>query len=333
MLATGKKTVTVLLGCCCLLACGLPEPEDSSLPQKEPTLEERIGTQLDGLDAKSTLHAKHLPSGREIAIRADEPMNSVSVIKIAIMILAYRDAEKKQLNLQERYVVQPEDKRGGSGVLHSFEPGLRPTYRDLITQMIINSDNTATDILIKKVSLNRVNDMLAKLGYEETRLQGTLAARYRRRWEVVDPAFSALSDREVFERGFPSDSASGDRSFALNADPGEWLGRTTARETSRLLEQIHNGDLTSRTFSDEMIEILKKQRSNSRLPRRIRSPGVVVAHKTGDSPPSTANDVGIIYYEGGPTIVSVFTNENRGSFVELEDTIGSIAQDLISEWR
>ena len=58
-----------------------------------------------------------------------------------------------------------------------------------------------------------------------------------------------------------------------------------------------------------------------------------MAHKTGDSPPSTANDVGIIYYEGGPTIVSVFTNENRGSFVELEETIGSIAQDLILEWR
>ena len=332
MLATGKETVTVLIGCC-LLACGLPESKDSSLPQKEPTLEEKVGTQIDGLDAKSALHAKHLPSGREIAIRADEPMNSVSVIKIAIMVLAYRDAETKRLNLQERYVLQPEDKRGGSGVLRSFEPGLRPTYRDLITQMIITSDNTATDILINKVSLNRVNDMLAELGYEETRLQGTLAARYRRRWEAFDPAFAALSDREVFERGFPSDPASGERSFALNADPAEWLGRTTARETSRLLEQIHTGDLTSRPFSDEMIEILKKQRSNSRLPRRIRFQGAVVAHKTGDSPPSTANDVGIIYYEGGPTIVSVFTNENRGSFVELEETIGSIAQELISEWR
>jgi hypothetical protein len=30
--------------------------------------------------------------------------------------------------------------------------------------------------------------------------------------------------------------------------------------------------------------------------------------------------VGIIYYEGGPTIVEVFTNENRDSFVELEET-------------
>lgn len=332
MLATGKQTVSVLIGSC-LLACGVPESEDSSLSQKEPTLEERIGAQINGLKAKISLHAKHLPSGREIAIRADEPMNSVSVIKLAIMVLAYRDTETKRLDLRERYVLRSEDKRGGSGVLPSFESGLRPTYRDLITQMIITSDNTATDILINKVGLDRVNDMLAELGYEETRLQGTLAARYRRRWEVLDPALAALSDLEVFERGFPSDLASRERTFALNADPAEWLGRTTARETSRLLEQIHNGDLTSRPFSDEMIEILKKQRSNSRLPRQIRFQGAVVAHKTGDSPPSTANDVGIIYYEGGPTIVSVFTNENRGSFVELEETIGSIAQDLILEWR
>ena len=332
MLASEKKMITVLMSCC-LLACGVPESQDASLPQSDPTLEERVVAQIDGLNAKSALHAKHLPSGREIAIRADEPMNSVSVIKIAIMVLAYRDVEAERLDLQERYELRPEDKRGGSGVLPAFEAGLRLTYRDLITQMIIESDNTATDILIKKVGLNRVNDMLAELGYEETRLQGTLADRYRRRWEVFDPALAALSDREVFERGFPSDPGSRERSFALNAEPAEWLGRTTARETSRLLEQIHNSDLTSRAFSDEMIEILKKQRSTSRLPRLIRSQGAVVAHKTGDSPPSTANDVGIIYYQGGPTIVSVFTNENRGSFVELEETIGSIAEDLILEWR
>jgi beta-lactamase class A len=332
MLAAGRKSVTLLVACS-LLACGLFDSENSSFPEETLTLEERIRIQLDRLNAKNSLHAKHLPSGREVAIRADEPMNSVSVIKISIMVLAYRDAEAGQLNLEERYTLRPEDKRRGSGVLQSFGQGLQPTYRDLITQMIITSDNTATDILITRLGLERVNDMLAELDYEETRLQGTLAARYRRRWQVADPALASLTNREVFERGFPSDPGAGARSFALNADPGEWLGRTTARETSRLLEQIHTGDLTSRSYSDEMIEILKNQKSNSRLPQRIRFQGAVVAHKTGDSPPSTANDVGILYYEGGPTVVSVFTNENRGDFVELEATIGNIAENLISEWQ
>ena len=325
-------TIIVLL-LCFALACGSTDSKPSLTDPDTLPLESRVRARIAGLEARASLHAKHLPSGRQIAIQADEPMNSVSVIKIAIMVLAYRDAENGRLNLEERYLLRPQDKRRGSGVLQVFAPGLQPTYRDLITQMIITSDNTATDIVIKKVGLERVNDMLETLGYEQTRLQGTLADRYRRRWEVLDPSYSSLTDLEVFERGFPSDPGAEERKFALNADPAEWLGRTTARETSRLLEQIHNGELSSPSSRDEMIDILKKQQSISRLPQRIRLQGAVVAHKTGDSPPTTANDVGILYYPGGPTVVSVFTNENRGDFVDLEATIGLIAEDLITEWR
>ena len=36
-----------------------------------------------------------------------------------------------------------------------FTPGLEPTYRDLIAQMIATNDNTATDILIAQVGLPR----------------------------------------------------------------------------------------------------------------------------------------------------------------------------------
>ena len=50
-------------------------------------------------------------------------MNSVSVIKIAIMVLAYRDAENGRLNLEERYLLRPQDKRRGSGVLQVFADG------------------------------------------------------------------------------------------------------------------------------------------------------------------------------------------------------------------
>jgi beta-lactamase class A len=55
-------------------------------------LETTVRGRLDALDAHSTLYAKHLATGREIAVRADEPVNTVSVIKIPIMVLAYRDA-------------------------------------------------------------------------------------------------------------------------------------------------------------------------------------------------------------------------------------------------
>ena len=254
-------------------------------------LEERVREQLNALDARTSLCAKHLPSGQEVAIRADEPANALSTIKIAIMVLAYRDAEAGTFDLDQRYCVRPEDLRRGSGLLQTFASGLQPTYRDLVTQMIITSDNTATDIMIGRLGLERVNAMLAELGYVETRLLATTGTLFRRLLELVDPANASLSDREVYERGIPADPEALARAFAFEGDPSEWLGRTSAREMSRLLEQIQNGELTSREHSDEMLGVLQQQFYSSRLPQRIVF-RAKIGHKTGDWPPVAGNDVG-----------------------------------------
>lgn len=292
----------------------------------------RVAARLDGLPARTSLYARHLPSDREIAIRADEPMNALSVIKIPVMVLAYRDADAGTLDLDDRYRIRPEDLRRGSGLLQTFAPGLEPTYRDLVTQMIITSDNTATDIMIERVGQERVNAMLSELGYGQTRLRATTGHLFRRVWVMADPANEALSHREVFERGFPSDPDASARTFRFEGDPEEWLGSITAREIAGLLAQIHNGEVASRASSDEMIRVLERQFYSTRLPRYIRF-RASVAHKTGDWPPYAGNDVGILYYEGGPTVIAVFTNQNTGDFIELESTLGRIAEDIVNSWR
>lgn len=296
------------------------------------TLEARLAAKLDALEAKSSLHAKHLPTGREVAVRGDQLMNTLSVIKIPIMALAFRDYEASKLDLDARYTIEPEDRRRGSGLLQHFAPGLAPTYRDIITQMIVTSDNTATDIMIERVGLERVNELLSERGYRSTRLLATTGDLFRRVWELQDPALKSLSHAEVFERGFPNDAGAPVRSFAFEGNPKEWLGQTTAREMSRLLEEIYDGTLASRAASDAMVDILRRQFYASRLPRFIRFDGVGVAHKTGDWPPVAGNDVGILLHDGGPTVISVFVNQNRGDFVKLEETIGEIAKELIEEW-
>lgn len=299
---------------------------------ENPDLETRIRSRLDSLDALSSLYAKHLPTGREIAVRADRPMNALSVIKVPIMVLAYREADADRFDLSRRHEIRPEELRRGSGVLQTFDPGLRPTYRDLVTQMIITSDNTATDILIARLGGDRVNELLSNLGFKDTRLLTTTGDLFRAVWIAADSAHVGLRDREVYQRGFPDDPGAGERSFDLVADSTQWLGRTTAREMSRLLEQIHRGELASAESTDAMIRTLSRQFYRSRLPRFLAGEARV-AHKTGDWPPIAGNDVGIIYYEGGPLILSVFTSHNRGRFVRLEQTLGRIAEDLVRTWR
>ena len=64
----------------------------------DSALSVHIQRQLDALDAKTAFFAKHLASAKTIAIRADDPLNTLSVIKLAIMVLAYRDAEQGTQN-------------------------------------------------------------------------------------------------------------------------------------------------------------------------------------------------------------------------------------------
>ncbi|WP_423926330.1 serine hydrolase [Candidatus Palauibacter sp.] len=317
--------LTVLVA---LVACVPPGDADA-----DRDIGARVEARLAGLDATMSLWARHIPTGREIAINPDLPMNTLSAIKIPIMAKVFRDHAEGRLDLDARHTVEADDMRRGSGLIQTFAPGLEPTLRGLVTQMIITSDNTATDMVIDLVGMERVNEMLAVNVYEQTRLKHTTHRLFLETWIRTDDAFASLSEREVFERGFPADEDAAARSFGIEGDSTIWLGRTTAREMGRLLEQILQGELAGRAASDEMVEILSRQFYTTRLPRMVRFQGVGVAHKTGDWPPHAGNDVGILFYDVGPAIISVFTNQNRGDFFELEEKLGLIAQEIVEAWR
>ncbi len=61
---------------------------------------------------------------REISVRADEPVNPLSTIKMAVMLGAYRDVDERLFDLDERYRLGPADRRAGSGLRQTFAPGL-----------------------------------------------------------------------------------------------------------------------------------------------------------------------------------------------------------------
>lgn len=314
-----------LLTLAALAGCGTAGSTSS------PAVEDEVAALLDSLPALTSMYARQPATGREVAIRADVPVNTLSTIKIPIMIQAYRDVDQGLLDLDVRYRVQPEDLRRGSGLIQTFATGLEPTVRDLITQMLITSDNTATDIILQMVDMDRVNRTMEELGFRETRVQTSTGNLFRRMWELLDPAHADLSHREVYERGFPRDDAAADRSFAFEGTRNEWLGRSTAREMSLILERLVAGELASAESTAEMIGILNRQFYASRLPRRIGS-RAQVAHKTGDWPPIAGNDVGIIFGPGDPIVVSIFATQNTGDFLELEDAHARIAELLLNAW-
>lgn len=285
-------------------------------PRPAGGLQRMLDAELARFPGKAGVWVKHLTTGEEAAVRADEAFNSASVIKLTVLALAFEMADKGQLSLSDRITINASDYRGGSGVFQFNDPGLQPTMRDVLLQMVITSDNTATDISIGKVGgVERVNAWIRDHGYGDA-LQLN----------------STVKDLFAKYRALPKGASYNEKT---NTDRGYWLGAMTPRGTGRLIESIQTCSegktkppaIAAQKSCADMIRMMKAQQSGERrLPHYV---DVEVAHKTGDFPPVLANDVGVVYAKSGPIVVAFFGNAIEGSYGEAEDRIGRIAQLIV----
>jgi len=260
------------------------------------------------------VYVKHLTTGEEAGIRADDAFNSASVIKLPILALAMQQVDAGTRSLETRLTITAESKRGGSGILQGFDAGLQPTYRDVLSHMVITSDNTATDLAIAQVGgVDRVNAWIAANG-------GGMQLFY-----TVAGVFAKAREPEYTAN--PRDAVANKKAY--------WLGEVTPRAVGRLLERLQRCQdgtgqgtpLASKSSCDGMLTMMRRQLSGARrLPHYLEIP---VAHKTGDWPPLLANDVGILYTRSGPIVVVVCANNITGNYGEAEDRIGELARRVV----
>src|SRR3954447_659115 len=122
------------------------------------------------VNAKWSIYSKCLETGDEIALNADEQMDTMSVIKISLMVEAFRQIEAGKFQLSDREVLRGEDKLPGTGIIRSLDDGAQVTIKDLLTMMIVVSDNTATDMIFRKVGgIEPVNELMKNYGLTQTR--------------------------------------------------------------------------------------------------------------------------------------------------------------------
>ena len=95
---------------------------------------------------------------------------------------------------------------------------------------------------------------------------------------------------------------------------------TTASDTLSYFEKLYNGELVSKASSDEMLEILKKQELNDRIPKYLPK-SVEVAHKTGELG-AVKHDAGIVYGQTGDYIIVLLSEtNNQTTAAEIEAKI------------
>src|SRR5689334_22932764 len=106
------------------------------------------------------LYARNLRTGQDFGVGPDTRVRTASTIKLPILCALESLVAAGQVKWDERIIVKPEDKVSGSGVLGSLADGTDLTVRIIATLMIIVSDNTATNLILNRISADAVNDYL-----------------------------------------------------------------------------------------------------------------------------------------------------------------------------
>ena len=218
---------------------------------------------------KVGFYCRYLDGNAVWARDEDLPLIAASVIKLPIMVTAFRDIASGALDPEAVVLIAPEMKKPSCGALTYMHDGLEVTVMDLITLMIILSDNTATNILIDRLTPAHVNETMDALG-----IPGVCLRR-----KLFEPELSA--------RGIQN--------------------TVTARGIGMILERMAAGRLLGQPEDDKMLGILLNQRLNGKLPFYLHGEGIRCAHKTGEDDGIT-HDVGIVCAKR-PFVICMLSNE------------------------
>jgi beta-lactamase class A len=285
-----------------VLAAGVTMLAQQAPPAPLQRLEQSVQRTTRSVNATWGIYVKSLETGEEIAVDADRQMETMSTIKIPLMIEVFEQIKAGKFTLADKYTFVEADSQPGTGTIQRLDPGAVMTVKDLVTMMIVVSDNTATEVLYRMVGgPDAVNARMTALGLPKTR-----AMNVPSKWF---PVLRAAATTEQFYR-----------------DGKHPFGLSTPREMGRLLEMMERGTLVDKPSSDLMLRIMRGQLYRTRIPRYVT--GYTIPHKTGDFLPYVGDDVGMLEAPGKTIILSVFTGNHFGSGEMLENAIGLVAKDV-----
>ncbi|MEO8660523.1 MAG: serine hydrolase [Bryobacteraceae bacterium] len=251
------------------------------------------------------LFAMNLDTGETYGIGEDEKVRTASTIKLPLMVTTFRAVENGKAKWDETLTLREEDKVSGSGVLREFSSGLKLPLRDVVHMMIVVSDNTATNMVIERITADAVNAEMDRYGLKATR-----------------------SMRKVLGDGTKLKEPGGlSAAGKLTENKRFGLGSTTPREMVTLLEKLERGEIVTPAASKEMIAILKRQQFKDGIGRHVDDEWV--ASKSG-SLDALRSDVGLVYSPNGRVALAI-TVDDMPKVDYSPDNVGNLLISRLTE--
>ena len=295
----------------------LPFSRCAAQPTAQTTLDQQVQQIAAQHHGQVAVYAKNLKTGQEVSLRPDQPVQTASVIKLALLYRAMLQIRAGKAHWSDPVTLTRENQTDGSGVLGFFDTPVKLTLKDILTMMVIVSDNTATNVAIDTLGLDQVNQEMTKLGYKSTWL-------YKK---IGKPATGPMpADQDRFG-----------------------LGKTTAREMASLMQRIVTCRLgegnapptaADRDICNVALHMLRSQMYRDGAPRYLETvdtseEGSAIANKTG-ALDAVRNDVDAVATKNGLVLLSIFTWDNDDKSwtddTEAYLTTAKLAKAIVNAW-
>ena len=283
----------------------------------DAALETRIEQIAQQHHGKVAFYAENLKTRDRVTLQPDTPVQTASIIKLALLWEAMQQVRAGRAHWSDKLTLTHDNQTDGSGVLGFFDTPLTLTLKDVLSMMVIVSDNTATNLAIDTVGLDATNKELQRIGLKQTWLYKKI--------------------------GKPSTAP-------MPADQSRFgLGKTTAHEISTLMQRIVTCRLSDdgaapsandRAVCDVALGMLRNQMYRDGAPRYLEAvdtseTGSAIASKTG-ALDAVRNDVDAIATKNGLVILTVLTWDNADKSwtddTEAYLTSAKIAKNIIDTW-
>jgi beta-lactamase class A len=276
--------------------------------------------------ATGRLHAVDIDGGGEAGTGADEPVVLASVFKVLLALEFARQSVAGQLDPRERAVVTAADRLGGWGTA-GCRDDVEMSLRDLALYMMAMSDNSAADVLMRRVGPDTVRLLARELGLTRTRITG--GPREMLATMIADVG---ARDEAEFAAVYPALPPERIRRLRI-LDPAHG-NASTPREMTTLLRLIWT-DLAGPPEACALVRSLMAQQVfRHRLPTGFADE-VRVAAKTGTLP-GLHNEAGVVEYpDGGRYAVAVFARTAEPTAVRagVDAAIGRAARLAVERIR
>lgn len=215
-------------------------------------LKQQLEEQIAGYDGEWSVYCKNLTTEESFVIH-DSPMKSASVMKLFIMGTVYTAFENGELSRTDEIL-------------------------ELLHNMIVYSDNSASNELLSKLGNGNYADGIAKVdAFIESHEFSNMTVEYN---GFNDPATNTSTDH---------------------------FNQVAAKDCGKLLEDIYRRTWVNRTVSNEMESLLLSQDTRYKIPAGLPE-GVLCGNKTGEMD-TTENDAAIIYGKDCDYILVVLSSD------------------------